>query len=164
MPIHPTGPGTPTDPRPVMPPAVSIRLVSKSVRLALQRKPVPAPASSTAVSTGATAARLRSGQSDASIVIGLALGATRTGTGTVPFDIVCALSRHASAGDPAACLVLDWLKRREERRLRERVTALGRKAGQGRPAAPDRFASGVARASRSAALRLRLVASKGGEA
>lgn len=66
------------------------------------------------------AAILRARGDDPAIVIGLALRHARFGTGDVPFAIVCALHRHASAGDGAAQSTLDMLKRRLERRQQDR--------------------------------------------
>lgn len=74
------------------------------------------------------AAILRARGDEPAVVIGLALRHARFGTGDVPFAIVCALHRHASAGDGAAQATLDMLKRRIERRQqnrRDRYVAIG---------------------------------------
>lgn len=74
------------------------------------------------------AAILRARGDDPAVVIGLALRHAHFGTGDVPFAIVCALHRHASAGDGAAQATLDMLKRRIERRQqqrRDRYAAIG---------------------------------------
>ncbi len=74
------------------------------------------------------AAILRARGDDPAVVIGLALRHARLGKGDVPFEIICALHRHASAGDGAARAALDMLKRRIERRqqdLRDRYVAIG---------------------------------------
>jgi len=66
------------------------------------------------------AAILRARGDDPAAVIGLALRHARLGKGDVPFEIICALHRHASAGDGAARATLDMLKRRIERRQQDR--------------------------------------------
>ncbi|MBL0935159.1 MAG: hypothetical protein IBJ07_10440 [Rhizobiaceae bacterium] len=74
------------------------------------------------------AAILRARGDDPAVVIGLALRHARFGIGDVPFAIVCALHRHAAAGDGAARATLDMLKRRIERRqqdCRDRYAAIG---------------------------------------
>ncbi len=74
------------------------------------------------------AAILRARGDDPAVVIGLALRHARFVTGDVPFAIVCALNRHASAGDGAARATLDMLQRRIERRQqdqRDRYVAIG---------------------------------------
>ncbi|MGQ2908109.1 MAG: hypothetical protein ACT6QU_09150 [Aliihoeflea sp.] len=74
------------------------------------------------------AAILRTRGDEPAVVIGLALRHARFGTGDIPFAIVCALHRHAAAGDGAAKATLDMLKRRIERRQqqrRDRYAAIG---------------------------------------
>lgn len=74
------------------------------------------------------AAILRARGDEPAVVIGLALRHARFGTGDIPFAIVCALHRHASAGDGAARATLDMLERRIQRRQqdrRDRYAAIG---------------------------------------
>lgn len=76
--------------------------------------------STSANDNASDAAILRARGDDPAVVIGLALRHARFGTGDVAFAIVCALHRHAAAGDGAARATLDMLKRRIERRQQDR--------------------------------------------
>lgn len=81
------------------------------------------------------AAVLREAGDDAAVVIGLALRHIRISS-DVPFAIICALHRHAAAGNGAASATFDMLRRRAERRQRARLAryqAMGLRA-RGAPA------------------------------
>ncbi|MGQ2908758.1 MAG: hypothetical protein ACT6QU_12465 [Aliihoeflea sp.] len=65
---------------------------------------------------------LRRAGNDAAVVIGLALRHVRLGR-DVPFPIVCVLHRHAEAGDGAARATVDLIRRRIERRQRQKFEA-----------------------------------------
>lgn len=110
-------------------PRLALGPVRKSIAIASDDTDPSGSTLSTSANDNASDAAILRARGDApAVVIGLALRHARFGTGDVPFAIVCALHRHATAGDGAAQATLDMLKRRIERRQqnrRDRYAAIG---------------------------------------
>ncbi|MGQ2908831.1 MAG: hypothetical protein ACT6QU_12875 [Aliihoeflea sp.] len=110
-------------------PRLALGPVRKSIATASDDTDPSGSTLSTSANDNASDAAILRARGDApAVVIGLALRHARFVTGDVPFAIVCALNRHASAGDGAARATLDMLQRRIERRQqdqRDRYVAIG---------------------------------------